>query len=191
MVSKVSIVFVALLSLAMVTFAFMTSWVIAAQQPPQNEPKDNPKVQSQEPVAKDPLKEFEEAHPVLYAVKFARANDDEMRKLLIERFQTARDVVNARFTVYLVGSGGGGYSPLVYLLDALHQLVASRLELVEKPEEEIAVLEDWVKATKEFEKITKANLDAGKTDVTQGFKSHYDRLDAEIQLLKAKRKLKK
>jgi hypothetical protein len=169
-------------------------WISAQQQPQTNKDQAQPETQSQGQEEKDPTKSMVEAYPALFKAIPVAKKDDELRKLQIERFEAAQVQVTARYLQYAVGSavpGAGGRSPLIFLLEAYRQLLDSRLDLVEKPEEEIAVLEDFLKIAKESEKTTKGLLDSGKTDLAEFARIRYARADAEIQLLKAKRRLKK
>src|SRR5262249_19238076 len=83
-----------------------------------------------------------------------------------------------------------GSSPLDSLFDATKRVLSSRLDLMDKHEEEIGILEDYVKLAHINQDIAKARLDSGKDDIATFARFRYHRADADIQLLKAKRKVK-
>jgi hypothetical protein len=201
MSSKLSLGLVALLSLGIVQLVTLSSHPIAAQQPPQKEDQSELEAQlkeqqkawikEMEKADRKFIKEMEVTYPALYKIKPLSPKDDELRKLQVERYHAAMALVSAYYRQFMVGTATpGGGSPFGPLFEAEKLFMNSRLDLVEKPEEEIAVREDWVKATKKFEEIGKVYSDAGK-GILALLQARHERSDADIQLLKAKRKLQK
>jgi hypothetical protein len=114
--------------------------------------------------------------------KTLEKGDDEVRKLLKERYNAALSEVQARYEQYLAGK---------YTLDALYdaggRLLKSELELCTKPAERVAVRQKYLEMTKDAEKVAAARFDAGRIDLAEMEFTRYQRLDAEIQLLKEKK----
>src|SRR5262249_34725726 len=114
-----------------------------------------------------------------------KPGDDELRKLLKERYNTA--CTQLRALRQLVDAGRLTVNALI---DIDQPLVASALELADSPEKKQQVLEDYVELTKLMEQIIEAKFLAGALGWYdyQSFRGH--RLDAEIQLARFKRNLK-
>ncbi|MFL5240686.1 MAG: hypothetical protein ACJ8FY_01140 [Gemmataceae bacterium] len=166
--------------------------IFAQQQAQINKNQAQPETQSKDEEESDPLKEMVKAYPALFKAIPLTKRDDELRKLQIERFEAAKEQVRSLYLMIVVGSApGAGQAAVVFHLEPTRQLLDSRLDLVENPEDEIAVREDFLKIAKENEKISKRNLETGRSNVAEVAKMRYARADAEIQLLKAKRRLKK
>ncbi len=111
--------------------------------------------------------------------------DDELRKLLKARYNEAVSELKAYYEEESLGVDR------LYTLDELYKpwqrLVQAGLELCDKPAEKVALLTQYVEITKEAEKNHKARYDAGRESIKYLHRARYERLDAEIQLLRANR----
>lgn len=116
-------------------------------------------------------------------------SDDEMRKLLKARYNES---VAALKEYYELTSLPG--VDTIYSLDELyggwHRLLTAGLALSNRPGEKIALLTQYIDIVKAIEKDQQARYDAGRTHLTDLHRARYERLDAEIQLLQAKRQAK-
>jgi hypothetical protein len=108
--------------------------------------------------------------------------DDEERKLLKERYNAALRELQARFHVFEAGMGA-----LETLFDAAKRVLDSELELCLKPAERVGVREKYLELARAVEKIQQARFDAGRAGVADVEQARYLRLDAELQLLRAKK----
>jgi hypothetical protein len=112
--------------------------------------------------------------------------DDELRKLQIERYnQTLLEMS------VLVELALGGKKQPDNLFDAQKRFVEAGLEVFDKSEDRIALLEDYVALAKEAENVFQTQQKAGTTSIADVHVATYHRIDAEIQLLKAKRAAEK
>jgi hypothetical protein len=125
--------------------------------------------------------------PALFDAKplESATGDDDLRKLLKERYNAAVDMGRARFQEYVAGRG-----TLDILLEAGRYVLRAEVELNDKPADQVRVREKYLELTKEIEKINNARFQAGQLSLADKEQAHYVRVDAEIQLLKAKRKAK-
>src|SRR5262249_46245 len=133
--------------------------------------------------------------PALLSAKPAQAepSDDELRKLLKARYNAAlaeakkfhefRELAS-NTAVELLPNAHGMYGRWQRLLHAA-------LELYQKPTEKIALLDQYLDMTKDAEKIEQARFDAGRSRIDDLQRARYERLDAEIRLLRAKREADK
>jgi hypothetical protein len=112
--------------------------------------------------------------------------DDELRKLLIARYNVAVAEMQARYAEISAGRANCDIA-----VEAARHLVDSGIELTDKPAEQLAFREKFLELAKEVERIIEAQVEAGKTGVGDLEKARYLRLDAEVQLLKVKRKAAK
>ena len=115
------------------------------------------------------------------AVK-VEAGDDELRRLLKERYNAAVGELHDRTKEFLAGRG-----TLEYLFDAHRRLTRAGLEVYEKPADRVALLQKNLDQAKEVEKVNQARFDAGRIASQDLHRSRYFRLDAEIELLRARR----
>jgi outer membrane protein TolC len=69
--------------------------------------------------------------------------------------------------------------------------VQAGLELWDKPAEKVALLTQFVELAREAEKIAQTRHDAARASVVELHRTRYQRLDAEIQLLRARREADK
>jgi hypothetical protein len=112
--------------------------------------------------------------------------DDDLRKLQIEKYNRTLLEMPALTMLVLTGA-----KPPERLFDAGKRFVEAGLEVFDKPEDRIALLEDYVAMTKEAEKVFQTQLQLGKVVVADVEMATYYRIDAELQLLKAKRAAEK
>jgi hypothetical protein len=115
----------------------------------------------------------------------AEVGDDELRRLLKERFNAALSELQARYMEYTAGKAS-----IEHLMEASRRLLDSQLELIDKPSDRVAAHEKHVEITKLVEENAKTRWDAGKIAEYELHYTRYVRIDAEIQLLKAKRQAK-
>jgi hypothetical protein len=108
--------------------------------------------------------------------------DDELRKLLKERYNAALDEVQVRHKQVLGGIGSVSAMAL-----AGRRLLKARLALCDKPAERVPVYEEHLELAREVEKIQKARHDAGQVSVADWDEARFYRLDLEIELLRAKK----
>jgi hypothetical protein len=113
-------------------------------------------------------------------------NDDDLRKLLIARFNAASEETRDR-----VIESTPRTHPIDKAVNAANRLIQSRIELIENPEDEIAVREEFLSLAKHIEKLTESLLKVGRCNTTDVALARYMRLDAEILLLKLKSKARK
>ena len=116
------------------------------------------------------------------------SDDDELRKLLKARYNEAlgelRDYyeekdLSDRHGITRRGDPDDLYGPW-------RRLIQAGLELSNKPEERVALLTQYLQVTKEAEKVVQERYDAGRVRVGPLHRARYERLDAEIQLLRAR-----
>lgn len=112
------------------------------------------------------------------------ASEDELRKLLIARYNSALKELEVRFMQFLAGRGS-----LDFMLSVTRRLTECELELCDKPADQIAVRQKLIEITKDVEKINQQRWESGRAGLEDVEFSRYWRLDAEIQLLRAKRKM--
>lgn len=112
--------------------------------------------------------------------------EDELVQLQKRRFNEAVDEAEAKMKSYEIGRGS-----LIDLLDSSRRLAESGLDVFVKPDERIRLLTRYRDFTKLTEKITTARYEAAISPKEDLHLARYQRLDAEIALLKAKRAAKK
>jgi hypothetical protein len=117
----------------------------------------------------------------------ADPKDDDLRKLLKERYNEAVTEMNER--TRQMRSGANTFDSCFV---AAQRLVPAGLELNEKPADQVALLEKYVSLAKEYEKLLKDRLEAGIRPFTPAelHQVKYARADTEIQLLRAKERAK-
>jgi hypothetical protein len=114
-------------------------------------------------------------------------NDDDLRKLQIERYNAVLREAQVRFRQYQTGQG----VPYTLLSEVVRRLIQAHRELAHTPAEEVAFLQQGVDFMKERERAAEEQFKAGQVSRADLDQARYFRLDAEIELLKAKRKLEK
>jgi len=131
-------------------------------------------------LAESAPKEFE---PALVQMKPLAADpkDDELHKLLKERFNAALGETQALYKRALAG-----VSNFESLFDAANRLKHAGLEAFDDPKEKIALLEKFIELAKHVEKISEVRQQAGKIGAEELYRMRYCRADAEIALLRLK-----
>lgn len=118
--------------------------------------------------------------------KFPGPGDDELRKLQIARYNAAFGEVKCVDAAY-----SNGTITFDLLFEAQKHLLQAELDLSDKPVDQIAAYEHFVEAAKQKEARVKSlyysATRGGEAD--KYYQAKFQRLDAEIQLLRAKRKL--
>jgi hypothetical protein len=111
------------------------------------------------------------------------AGDDELRKLVTARYNAAAAEMEIRLKEYLEGR-----VPLESMVDTARRVVESGLEVSDSAEEQQALREKFLELAVAIEKNQKTRVDAGRISPGALEEARYLRLDAEVQLLRAKRK---
>jgi hypothetical protein len=114
--------------------------------------------------------------------------DDELRKLLKERYNAALAEAREYYAFEQFVNGR------VWLLDAPDQvysrwkrLVESGLELCDEPAEKVTLLANYVMLIKDNELVEKLRFEGGQNRPGTFQRARFERLDAEVRLLRAKR----
>jgi len=130
-------------------------------------------------------KEPEEKTPKILTAKPLKPGpkDDELRRLLIERYNSAVTEMQGRHQEVLAGKG-----TLEVFAVVGKRLVESGLELNEKPADRVTLLEQYLELMREIEKINVSLFEAGRISKADLALARYLRIDAEIKLLRAHRK---
>jgi hypothetical protein len=139
------------------------------RQPPPADPDEPPVVLK--------LRAIVKANPLEPAKE-----DDDLRKLLKARYNVAVRGLQARLQEFEAGR-----STVEALFAAFRNVHDSQLELCEKPADQIGTRELYFELAKVVEKIVEAQFEAKRIGAGALEDARYVRLDAEIQLLKAKR----
>jgi hypothetical protein len=108
--------------------------------------------------------------------------DDELRKLLKARYNEAVGEFQARFSAFQAGR-----DDIDTLPEAGQRVVESGLELTDKPEQRIGLLTQKVELMRMAEGIANSQLAGGMVPVSEVHKACYQRFDAELELLRARR----
>jgi hypothetical protein len=114
------------------------------------------------------------------------AKDDELRKLQKARYNEA--LAEFQLVCDLYRFARVQDEPVV---EAAQRLVRAGLEVYDKPADKIALLTEYLKITTVAEQHAHAHFKSAKTNMVPVHKARYQRLDAEIQLLRAKRETEK
>jgi hypothetical protein len=151
----------------------------AARAAPPEKPADKPKLRLPALVSGELLKE--------------EPNDDPLRKLLKARYNAA--VSEARDHFEFEHLARHRAVELLFNQDQLYALlqrvVKSGLELCDKPAEKVALVSKYLDFAKEAERTQEDWHKAGKCRIGDVHRARYERLDAEIQLLRAKREMER
>ena len=133
-----------------------------------------PEQKSEEPKVFDPA--LIEMKPLA-----ADPKDDEMHKLLKERFNAALGETQAMYKRAV-----NGVSSFESLFDAANRLKHAGLEAFDDPKDKTALLEKFIELAKHVEKITEVREKAGRIGAEELYRMRYCRADAEIALLRLK-----
>lgn len=112
--------------------------------------------------------------------------DDDLVKLLKSRHNAAVKELQIVMMMYRHGNAG-----LDTAFDAARRVGMSRLELVETAEQKLSVREELFELSKQIEEQARAMHEAAIAPASDYWRARYFRLDAEIQLVRAKRALEK
>jgi outer membrane efflux protein len=152
---------------------------LAAQAPQPQKPPDKLKVKV----------------PALLSAKSVKADpkDDELRKLLKARYNEAVSEAKAYYELEQLANRNAVELTRNedYRYRMLQRVVQAGLELCDTPGEKVALLKQYLEVTKEDEKRTQARYDAQRIPIGDLNRARYERLDAEIRLLRAKREADK
>jgi hypothetical protein len=142
----------------------LTGSCVAGQAPQPDEPAPKlPALLSAKPVKDEPT-------------------DDELRKHLKARYNEVLSEGTILYGRYNTGQSGSGR-----LVEAAKRLVQAGLELHDKQVEKVTLLTHYVELLKDVEKATQALHDMGRVTKLDLHWIRYQRQDAQIQLLRAKR----
>ena len=126
----------------------------------------------------------DEKRPAILDVKplKARDGDDELQKLLIERFNVAVTELQGRYQEFV-----NGRATLESFGEVARRLVNAELEVRTQSADQITALERYVDLMRHIEKRVEERQKAGVGTAAEVAQARYARLDAEISLLRAKR----
>jgi len=105
----------------------------------------------------------------------------KLKRLLMERQEAVRNEADARWQDFLAGRG-----TLDIMLGACGRLRDAELEMSPKRADQIAALDAQWKRMQKVEAINKDRYDSGRIAIQEYEQSRYHRLNAEIQLERAK-----
>jgi hypothetical protein len=109
--------------------------------------------------------------------------DDAVQKLMKERYNTALALVEARLKQFVAGRGTASAFE-----DGLDQVLRARMGLTDKPADLIPLLELRLDLAREVEKAAEANFEAGRSDADAPPAAKIARINAEIDLLRMKKR---
>jgi hypothetical protein len=124
--------------------------------------------------------------PALLSAEPLRENpdDDEMRKLLKERYNAALGEARHSYALEGVLCGGDNQD---YRYGSWKRVLQAGLEAYDGPAEKVALLRDYLQLTKEAEQLEELRYKVGRCKIDHVHRARYERLDAELRLLLAKR----
>jgi hypothetical protein len=143
------------------------AWSLPAQPPP-----DQPGTKVSDLLAAPPL-------------KLAPA-DDELRKLLKARYNEALAEMQQQAALYQKGR-----SAFDSFAEAGQRVMQARLELSDTPADKVAVLAQFVELNRTAEAMARARFESARGTEAAIHRARYQRLDAEIQLIRARREANK
>jgi hypothetical protein len=165
---------------ALVLVLAFTTHLAAAQIPRRSRdtvPAQPPSEEEKLPAA---LAELMKAKPLKPA-----PGDDDLRKLLKERYNTALEVLQYRVEEYNAGRRSSDY-----LADTARLILDVKLDLAERPADRVAVREQYVELTRWIEKYAEVRAKSPSGSPIDLLQARYLRLGAEVELLKEKRAAK-
>jgi hypothetical protein len=126
---------------------------------------------------------FKPGEPAFVTAKIYRIDDKEVdsRRLPKERMNYAIRETRLRFDEFRSDAGD-----LDALFNAGHRACEARLDLANIPELRLILLTEYLEFLKEIEKLNQTRFDANKISKQQLEHAHFERLTAEIDLLRAK-----
>ncbi|OAI39038.1 hypothetical protein AYO40_06160 [Planctomycetaceae bacterium SCGC AG-212-D15] len=130
--------------------------------------------------------------PALLSAKPLRVDpkDDEMRKLLKARYNEA---VSYGKAYYIMRSNPeANFAPDQDGFYALwKRIVDAGLDLCDAPPEKVKLFSQYVEVAREAEALEKARHEAGRVPASDFHRARYERIDAEVRLLRAKREMER
>jgi hypothetical protein len=108
--------------------------------------------------------------------------DDELRKLLIARYNEAVAEMKVRYTEFQAGK-----STLDTMRGTSQRLLKSGLDLSDNLQDRIILLEQFLEMAQAVERINQLLVEAGRVSVAELHEARYLRIDTEIRLLRARR----
>ncbi len=142
----------------------------AGQVEPPRKPADKPDVKFPALLSAEPLR--------------ANPGDDEMRKLLKERYNAALGEARHSYELQGVLCGGDNQD---YRYGSWKRVLQAGLEACDGPAEKVALLRDYLQLAKEAEQKEEERYMVGRCTIGHVHRARYERLDAELRLLLAKR----
>jgi hypothetical protein len=109
--------------------------------------------------------------------------DDEERQLLKERYNVSLSGLQARIKLYQVSPDVSAAS----VFDAAQRTLAAELDLCTTPAERVTVREKQLEVARELERMHKDLYEAGRVSRADMELAVYHRIDAQLQLLRAKK----
>jgi hypothetical protein len=115
-----------------------------------------------------------------------------MRKLLKARYNAAVGEARDYFVYERLASESGPdlLGDPDHLYARRQRVVQAGLEALDKPEERVALLINYLEMTKEAERVEQERYAAARCRIGDVQRARYERLNAEIRLLRTKRELK-
>jgi hypothetical protein len=115
----------------------------------------------------------------------AAPGDDDVQKLQKERFNTALLLLKMQITRFEAGSETGHAGSLG---TAMEQIILARRELTDKPADLIPLLEVRFELARAAERRAEDHLQLGRIDPTAPLAAKIVRINAEVDLLRMKKK---
>jgi hypothetical protein len=112
------------------------------------------------------------------------AESDDLRQLIRARYNAALDEARGRYRQLQEGHGNLGQ-----LFDAFRRLLAAGVAIADTGKTRLLFLEEYVDLTRAAERMAAEHAKAGQMPSVEAAQARYMRLDAEIQLLRARRLL--
>ena len=115
---------------------------------------------------------------------------DEVGKILVAQRQSARTELNVRYEALAIPGGGRNEREFTAIQDCSQRLLGKELELRATAAERVRLLGQYLEYQKAVEQIAKEHFEAGAIRKQDYERCRFLRLEAELQLLKAKREKK-
>jgi hypothetical protein len=110
-----------------------------------------------------------------------RASEVDVRDLMRQRYETALFTLRARELEYVAGR-----ATLEFVQDAALSLLDSEFDLDDRPADRLAALERYWELVKRAEETNRQRYQEGRIPIQDLFKSSYERIVAEIRLVRAR-----
>ncbi len=112
------------------------------------------------------------------------AESDDLRQLIRARYNAVLEEVRGRYQQVRDGSGNLGQ-----LLEAYRRLLAAGVAAADSGKNRLLFLEEFVELTRDAERLAASLTRAGVQRATEAAQARYLRLDAQIQLIRARKQL--